>query len=103
MTLFHMPNELVRDVIGYCVREGVRGQRSDALLKIVVSTVSELRIVDAHIYDGNRGASRYARIVIRAQDVERFESIFPDARRLKNDGPGLAVFRLREGRISNTR
>lgn len=94
MALFRMPDTLVRELILYSVSEGTRGPDADDVLKTIVSSVCQLPVTSVLVYETQRRRARCARITFPSRYSARFVSIFPNARRLKEQAPGLATFRL---------
>jgi hypothetical protein len=94
MALFRMPDTLARELILYYVSQGARGRAADDRLKAIVSSVCQLPVTSVLVYETERRRSRCARITLPSTYSAAFESIFPNAHRLKDPAPGLATFRL---------
>lgn len=101
--LLRMPEGMVRELVLYYVSESARGQGCDHLLGEIVSSVCEVPVTAATVYETARAHARCARIILPAQHVERFARIFPEARRLKDPAPGLAAIRLAAETARRTR
>jgi len=94
MATLRMPDPLAREVVAYCISAATPTYRSDEVLRMLISALSELPVESAHIVPVDEGRRRYADVVLEAEYADAFTALFPRARRLGRGPRGSFVFRL---------
>jgi hypothetical protein len=92
MATLRLPDRLARELVAHCIDTTPPTGRGDDLLRMVISSISDLPVESAHLATGDEGL--HADVVVHADDAREFAALFPGASRMANSPTGACVFRL---------
>jgi hypothetical protein len=92
MATLRLPDRLARELVARCIETTPPSTRGDKLLRMVISSISELAVESAHLRSGDEGL--HAEVAVHADDAREFAALFPGASRDADSPTGAVVFRL---------
>jgi hypothetical protein len=92
MATLRLPDRLARELVAHCIDTTPPTSRGDDLLRMVISSISDLPVESAHLARDDDGL--HAEVAVPAEDAREFAALFPGASRVADSSTGAVVFRV---------